>query len=315
MEYAALRAAVWVPNLLPLRAALCLGSALGWMAWRVFRIRRDVCMTNLRMAFPSAGDDRLDRIGLRSYRNVGRFVMEFARQPRLGERHLRRYVRLSDPERVQRYKAMETGVIGLSFHFGNWELLGVIQKMLGFDIHFLVGRQRNRLVDDFINRLRAAHGIELISMDSAMRRIVRIARQGGMVCWLSDQDAGGDGLVVDFLGCPASTPRGAARFSVKLGVPILCGFLVRKQGPEQVLELSELLYPDPDLSGEEAERELTQRYTDVLAEMVRRHPEQYWWPHRRWKTTGLYDGNLVGGDGFRDIEGTGKKGSSGEAST
>ncbi|MBD3368841.1 hypothetical protein GF402_00570 [Candidatus Fermentibacteria bacterium] len=307
LEYVLLRTAVWVSNMLPLRIALGLGSLLGWLAWRILRVRRGVCMTNLRMVFPSRSDEELDRIGLSSYRNVGRFVMEFARQPKLNERHFRRFVEVEEPDLLQRYLDLETGIIGLGFHFGNWELMGVIQKMVGFNIHFLVGRQRNRLVDDFMNRLRASHGIGLISMDSAMRRIVRITREGGLVCWLSDQDAGRDGLVVDFLGYPASTPRGAARFSVKLGIPIMCGFLVRKRGPEQRLELSELLYSRTDLPPEEAERDLTQRYTDILAEMVRRHPEQYWWPHRRWKTTGLYRGNLADGAGFRDIERTGNR--------
>ena len=290
LEYALLRATVWVLGLFPLGAALRAGAGLGWTAWKVLGIRRRISMINLRQAFPDRDHEELERTGLESYRNAGRFMVEFARQNRLDDNHIARHVKLDDDSReiLKEALSLETGLIGLSFHFGNWELLGVAQSRLGFDVSFLVGQQRNRLVDGFINRLRSSHGLEIITRDAAMRRIVRIARSGGIVWWPSDEEAGRDGLVVKFSGYPASTPRGAAAFSVKLGMPILVGFMVREEGPNHRLVFGGLLRPREDLGREEAELELTQRYTDLLEEMVRRHPELYWWPHRRWMTTGLY---------------------------
>jgi KDO2-lipid IV(A) lauroyltransferase len=292
VEYALLRLTVWKLSLLPLRAALGVGAALGWIAWKLLRVRREVSMINLRQAFPERRDEELARTGLHSYMNAGRFMVEFARQAGFDDDHLRRHVELDGGSEgiLEEALALERGLIGLSFHFGNWELLGVAQRRLGFDVHFLVGRQKNTLVDDYINGLRSSHGLEIIKRDAAMRRIVRISREGGIVCWLSDQDAGSSGLVVDFFGYPASTPRGAAAFSVKLGMPILVGFMVRRNGPFHRLVFTGLLRPRKDLSKEEAELELTQRYTSLLEDMVRQHPEQYWWPHRRWMTTGLYRG-------------------------
>ena len=179
-------------------------------------------------------------------------------------------------------------MILLAFPFGNWELTGVTAKHKFGDVAFLVGEQHNSLVDEYINELRASQDIQLYTRDAALRGVVESIRRKGMVCWLSDQDAGKNGLVVDFFGFPASTPRGAAAFSVKLGAPIWCIFLERTGGPRHRFRSSGLLYPAEDLSGSEAETELTQRYTGVLEEMVREAPEQYWWAHRRWKTTGLY---------------------------
>jgi KDO2-lipid IV(A) lauroyltransferase len=298
-EYLLLRSTVGVLGLLPLRAALRVGGLLGWTAWRLLRIRRDISMINLRQAFPDRSDGELDAIGLASYMNAGRFMVEFARQDRLDADHIGRHVSLDPGSRevLEEALSLDRGLIGLSFHFGNWELLGVAQKTLGFDVSFLVGRQKNTLVDNYINRLRSSHGLGIITRDAAMRRIVRTSREGGVVCWLSDQDAGGSGLVVDFFGYPASTPRGAAAFSVKLGMPILVGFMVREEGPDHRLVFGGLLRPREDLDREEAERELTQRYTALLESMVREHPEQYWWPHRRWMTTGLYRGNGSGNPG------------------
>ncbi|MBC8428691.1 MAG: lysophospholipid acyltransferase family protein, partial [FCB group bacterium] len=122
----------------------------------------------------------------------------------------------------------------------------------------------------------------------AVRGVFKAMKRGGTVLWLSDQDAGRDGIKVDFFGYPASTPRGAAAFSVKLKVPVVFGVLVREKGPYQKLILFPPIYPDSDIPREEAERKITQEYTDRLKDMIQRHPEMYWWAHRRWKSTGLY---------------------------
>lgn len=285
LEYAALRAVVLALDLMPLRMALCFGAAIGRAAW-ILGIRRKVSLINLGQAFPDLPVRARAEIGARSYANSGRFTVEFARQRRLGRRHIEKYVRVENPGIMKRLG--EEGGIGLAFHFGNWELQGVLQSYGGVSTSFLVGRQHNALVDGFVNRLRSVHGIGLISRDGAMREIFRTIREKGVVGWLSDQDAGRGGIVVDFFGMPASTPRGAAAFAVKLGCPIYPTFMVREHGPYHTAVYTEPILPRKDIPADQAEIELTQLYTRRLEDMVRRRPDLYWWPHRRWKTTGLY---------------------------
>lgn len=285
LEYAALRTVVFTIGLLPLRLALLEGAAAGYAAW-FLGIRRRVAMTNLELAFPSLAKRERARIGARSYANFGRFTVEFARQQRFGPGYLDRYMRVENPGYMERL-AREGG-IGLTFHFGNWEILGCLQSRAGGRVHLLVGRQHNPLVDGFINRLRSVNGVGLIARDGAMRSIFRIIREGGTVCWLSDQDAGRNGILVDFFGKPASTPRGAASFALRLGCPVYPIFMVREHGPYQTAVYTEPIMPRTDIPAEQAEIELTQIYTRRLEEIVRRRPDLYWWPHRRWKTTGLY---------------------------
>jgi len=288
LQYSVLRSVAFCINLVPLRLALGFGALLGWIAWSLLGIRRGVSLVNLSQAFPDRSLRELKRTGRASYMNVGRFMMEFARQDRVDRRYMDRFVEIADPGRLEEIRSLGTGVIVLAFHFGNWELTGVALKYLFGDVAFLVGEQHNGLVDEYINGLRASQDIRLYTRDAALRGVVESIRRKGMVCWLSDQDAGRNGLVVDFFGFPASTPRGGAAFAVKLGVPIWCIFLERQKGPGHIFRSSGLLYPADGLTGTEAETELTQRYTRVLEEMVSGSPEQYWWAHRRWKTTGLY---------------------------
>ncbi len=288
VQYCALMAVSAFVNALPLRAALAMGSLLGRICWSVFGLRKGVCRINIRQAFPDLDPRGIDRIGRDSYRNAGRFMVEFARQPRMNREYAGKYVSVEQTPALEQFLACGTGLLAISFHYGNWEYGGIMTGFLKPGTAFLVGEQRNALVDGHINRLRGSHGNRLLTRDAAMRGIIEIAKNGGAASWLSDQDAGKSGLVVPFFGFPASTPRGAAAFSVKLGVPISCSFMVRTRGPYQRYVLRAVLYPRTDLSKEEAELEITARYTRVLEEAVRENPDHYWWAHRRWKSTGLY---------------------------
>jgi KDO2-lipid IV(A) lauroyltransferase len=285
LEYAMVMACVALASALPWGLALAWGALLGYKAW-FLGIRRGVVMANLRQAFPGEDAAALRRIGARSYANAGRTMIEIARQRRIDARFIERNVVVDGPENQQVLK--QEGGIGLAFHYGNWELTGILQRYLAGETSFLVGEQHNPLVDGFINRLRAAHGVKLITRDGAMREIFRTLREKQVVCWLSDQDAGRNGLVVDFFGWPASTPRGAAAFSVKTGCAVVPIVLVRERGCRQRLIYGRPIRASKDLPADQAELEVTRQYTAWLEEMIKPRPDLYWWAHRRWKTTGLY---------------------------
>ncbi len=291
IEYGLSRIVIFFAGLLPIRCALAFGACLGWTAWSILGIRKKIVLQNLHQAFPEMNKRDRWRIGLHSYMNSGRFMMEFARQNRMGEDYISKHVTVQNPEALDALKSIE-GAILITGHFGNWELFGIVNRYKLGDVSFLVGRQSNSLVDAYINGMRSIHGIKLYNRKSAVKGILKSMKRGGYVCWLSDQDAGKAGVVIDFFGFPASTPRGAAAFSVKLGVPVVPSVLIRKgKGPDHILVIGEPVYPDRNLKQEEAEREVTQNYTRQFENMIRKNPELYWWAHRRWKTTGMYTCN------------------------
>jgi Kdo2-lipid IVA lauroyltransferase/acyltransferase len=288
IEYGLLRTVIFFAGLLPVRWALGIGACMGWTAWSILGIRKKIVLLNLRQAFPHMGEQELNRTGLQSYMNSGRFMMEFARQDRMGEEYIKKHVTVENPEALEALREIN-GAILITGHFGNWELYGIVNRYLLGDVSFLVGRQSNALVDGYINRMRSIHGIKLYNRKSAVKGVLKSMRGGGYVCWLSDQDAGKNGVIVDFFGFPASTPRGAAAFSVKLNVPVVPSVLIRTgKGPDHTLVIGKPVYPDRNLPQDEAEKAVTEEYTKQLEAMIIRNPGLYWWAHRRWKSTGMY---------------------------
>ncbi len=273
------------PAVLPFRLSVKLGGFLGVLAFDIFRIRRGVTLDNLKRAFK----DRMDsteriRTGRRSYINFAKSMVEFASLGRLGPERIDRLVSFSGMENARKALSGGKGAIVVTGHFGSWELLGAAAAASGLPVDFLVGEQTNQLVDRYINRLREGAGIGTIPIGVSLRGIFSSLKKNRMVAMLSDQDARRAGVFVDFFGIPSSTYPGAAQFAYKTGCPLLFCYIVRHSDETH----RAVFLPPLDVkteAGKESEIiRLTAAHAKALEEVVRVHPHQYFWAHRRWKT-------------------------------
>jgi len=273
-------------RILPYRLALSFGSFLGFLAFDVFRIRRKVTLINLKN---SLGDQKnvneLKKIGRDAYRNIGRSLVEYSLFPSLNKERISRMVEFEGAENFDEALRGGRGAIVVAGHFGSWELMGAATCQKGYPVDFLVGEQHNILVDNLMNDYRKSMGIGIIKMGAAAKGVIKALKNNRFVAMLSDQDAGNDGTVVDFFNRPASTPKGPAAFALKTNAPIIMGFIIRKNNRRQKIIIEKPLFIEKSKNKEDDIRNLTQAYTTVLEEYVRRYPDHWFWPHRRWKST------------------------------
>jgi KDO2-lipid IV(A) lauroyltransferase len=155
--------------------------------------------------------------------------------------------------------------------------------MMGYPITFAIGVQRNPLVQGLMNNLRRAAGIDLVEATSVLA-LARTVKSNKFVAMLSDQDAGPEGVFVDFLGTSASTPQGPARLALLTGAPVITGFITRLDTTRHLIRLEPRVRRDPYMSRGEAIGHITQEYTATLGSYVRKRPDLWLWGHRRWKT-------------------------------
>jgi KDO2-lipid IV(A) lauroyltransferase len=250
----------------------------------VIPIRRTVALDNLRRAFPER-DARWRRAVYREMcATMGATLAEFSRFGGAGP--IADMIALENPGAIPAALARGRGAILLSAHIGNWEAMGAGLAELGFPMTVLGARQRNPLVEDAFDRLREARSVRSITVGKSLRPIVEALRAGRCVATLADQDGGPDGFFMDFLGRPASVQSGIFRFAARAGVPIVTGFSAR-EGAGLRGEIHDPVWTEParDPAAVEAEaRRLAGIYTERVEAAVRRHPGQWWWVHRRWRT-------------------------------
>ena len=280
-EYQAVRGALALAGSLPIGVARAIGASVGRLAFAL-GVRRDVSVDNITA---SLGVDRKEAatITRRSYENLGRSVMEFSAFRRWSREELLSQVIVDGKEHLERARSAGHGGMVVAGHFGCWELAGATIAALGYPTSFLVGEQSNLRVDEVMNDLRRAQGVGIITRTSALRKVLTALRGNEFVALLADQDARKGGVIVDFLGRPASVVRGPALFAIRAKSPVIPLFIHREGRRHRVI-FEAPLWPDPSMGEDAAVEDLTRRHADALARRIREHPEEYFWPHRRWKT-------------------------------
>jgi Kdo2-lipid IVA lauroyltransferase/acyltransferase len=272
-------------QIIPISLALFIGRRLGDFVYSILRIRRKVVIQNLTMVF---GNDKtkaeIKHIAKLTYRNFGMTLMEFIRLPILTPEYIRKYTTFEGQEYLDSVLAQNRGVIVMTGHFNNWELLGAAHTFSNYKLTVYARKLRNTVVNDLVNRNRTKIRMNIISKPLATREIIKALKANHIVAFLIDQDARSHGIFVDFLGKSASTFRGPAAFAVRTRTPILRMFMSREHQAYHIVHIEPPLIPNPDANEEEEILRLTQLVTNTLETYIRRYPDQYFWFHKRWKT-------------------------------
>jgi len=290
LEYQGTRLLLFLAQTLPLPWALAVGVLLGKFTFSLLRIRRRVALENLAQAFPEKSALELKKIAQRCYENFGMMLLEYFQLPKLSAAELQRRIRFAMPKEQNPYElalALGKGAICMSGHFGNWEYMGALFAALQYPIVSLYQEQNNPYVAALIRDIRAKMNMASIPRGAALRGILKALREKKFVAILADQDAGSNGLFVDFLGRPASTGRGPAAFVLKTAAPLVFCVAIRQPGGQHRVE-AELLTFDFLENGatgdEEKLRQITEAWTKVLEKYIRQYPDHWFWMHRRWKS-------------------------------
>jgi KDO2-lipid IV(A) lauroyltransferase len=286
LEYLATLGTGFLLCLLPYPLALFVADRLGELAFSVFRVRRKVSLNNLKNSFGTEfSNKQIKKIAQQSYRNIAKSVVEYSRSPILKGKKALDLVEFQGLENFDWALKQKKGAIIVAGHFGSWELMGAATAQKGYPIDFLVGEQHNLLVDNMMNKYRQMMGIGIIKMGVAAKGVIKAVRGNRMVAMLSDQDAGNDGTFVNFLGRPASTPKGPAAFALKTDAPIIMAFIIREKSKKQKIILEKPIHIEKSGDKEKDIQNLTQAYTSMLEQYIRKYPDHWFWPHRRWKST------------------------------
>jgi len=248
---------------------------------------RDIGFDNLRRAFPER-DEAWCRDTLRgSFQNLGRLAAEVAWFDDLRPGNIHERVGFADPESERIWKervAAGKGIVATG-HYGNWELFAQAQGLMGFPIHIVHRPLRNPRLDDLLNQLRSRAGTDVIYKHAAAREILRLLRGDAMIAIPIDQHApGAQGVPIPFFGRPASTTPGPARLAQLTRAPLAVAVLVRRgTSTQHDILIRPPLEPPPPGKGEGPLRETMTVLNREFEEVVRRHPEQWLWMHRRWR--------------------------------
>ena len=286
--YLVVRMIVCLVQALPFATACKLGDRLAWLLYKIDRRHRLVALDNLRHAFGEGDQAQRDRLVRDVYRHFCTMLMEIAHMPRmLHPQNWKQHFRLLDYGPMLDLLLSDRPILIVSGHFGNWELGGYVFALFGFRTHAIARPLDNPHVDAFLRRFRENTGQKLLRKDGDFERMQKVLADRGIMMTLGDQDAGQRGLFVNFFNRPASTHKAIALFALEYNVPMMVMTCTRRPGDPSAWGYDiwggDVILPEEYQGQPDAVRAITQRVTTALEGMIRRHPEQYFWLHRRWK--------------------------------
>jgi len=285
--YVAVRLVSVAMHTFPINANLQTAKLLGTGLFLIDRKHRERALANLRRSFPDMTEQQRTDLALRSMQQMVILFAEVLFTTRLIRTDTwARYVELDNfREVLDMLLRRERGLILLTGHYGNWEILGYVLATLGFETTSIARPLDNPYVSRFLFGVREKTGQKIIAKKGATPEITAAMENKGAVGFIADQNAGSKGVFVDFFGRKASTYKSIALVAMQYEVPVIIGYARRINDRFHFkVGAQDIIYPDDWKSQADPLRYITQRYTKAIEDIVRVDPGQYWWVHRRWKT-------------------------------
>lgn len=269
---------------LPHRALLTLGRGAGILYYRFIKKQRERAIRQM-MAGLSISREEAKKLVKASFVNLATNVFEILYMPRLNEKNFHEYIEIEHLERMKAALAEGHGVVVLTGHVGTWEWLSAAFTLSGLPVTAIAKPQPNEQYTRVLNDLRATIHVEIFSRGtSELLAAARALKQGKILGFLADQDAGPGGAFIDFLGRPASTPMGPAVFARKFNAPVLPTFILRKKDGRHRVVIGEALRYEDHGDTDRDLYDFTVKMTRILERVVRENPTQWLWFQKRWNT-------------------------------
>ena len=274
-------------NIIPLGVALKLGRILGITFYKIDKRHAKNTINNLTIAFPDKKKEELNDICMNFYKNLGMVFIEIFRLNRYNKDNIGDFVEsdLSVLEDIHK----KQGILLLTAHFGNWELLAKTFSLKGYPGNVLSRPLDNPYIEKILYNLRTNSGNKVIyNRENAIKSIILALNKNEIVGFLPDENASKRiGVFVDFFGVKACTMPGMANIAAKTKSPVIPAFIVRINDGNfkkhkliigKPLEITYTGNRKTDMMN------ILKMFNETIENIIKMYPEQWFWIHNRWKT-------------------------------
>ena len=275
MTYGALSVLSSILKILSVRKLHILSQNIASILFNYIPKRKNTALKNLKIAFPDKSDEWINTTLEKCYSFFTYNFLQFLAFPFdpnsieievVGKKYLNNAINEN------------SGTVLVSAHFGSWEILGYWFGINNYPLVGIAQKQKNKGANLFFEEKRQLSGTKQVYRKSSMDSLYEILNANKILGLVSDQDARGKGVFVDFFNKPASTHKGAALFHLNTNASLIFGICVQKDIEKYRVEFI------PINPKKKSTEDITQLYTTIIEQSIKKYPEQYFWFHNRWKT-------------------------------
>ena len=249
-----------------------------------FKFTRKDYVQNIMMETLNISKEEAVKLRQKCYETFIINSFEMAKLRYISDEELLNMLEVEGLEYLNEALSRQKGVIIVSGHFSLWEIIPQWLALKGYKVTTVVRRQNNKYADQWFEEMRHAHGGKTTDSGMGLREILRALKNGYILGLMMDQDNGKKGIFVKFMNKWCSAPVGPALISLKTKAPIVPLYIFPNYEGKHFFKIYSPLYPENYENTIEGQQKLTSDYSLLHEEIIKKHPEQWFWLHRRWKT-------------------------------
>lgn len=274
----------WIAYHLPRPVQMFLGDLVGYLWFDILRLRRKVIDSNLQIAFPEWDESERIRVGRESCKGMGRALVEYFVLPHINGKNLDKYFVCDDWGPFERANEEGKGVLLLSLHLGSYDLLSAYLAIKGMDLYLISKELSAKNLNDLWFGLRKSKGVKFISDRKAKFDIIKALKKKAAVAFVIDQFTGPPiGIETEFFGKKTGSAKGLALFHAWTKSPVVPVYNYRRPDNKIQIVFGEAIELESFEDRDQTVAFMTQKYNTELEEIIKKHPEQWLWVHKRWK--------------------------------
>lgn len=286
IELLAVRAVLGSVGIFSLKNSMKFGKKVGAFLGSRFPRLLKTARRNLEIAMPNLPTEEKEKIVRGTLESLGRHLGFVSHFKKFKHEDIRNLVELVGREHFDKAHETGRGILFFTGHFGSWEVFNLLPPAFGYEMNILVRRIDNRLVEDYVDKMRTRFGSVTLDKTKSARTMFRLLEHGKLLGILADLNAQErEGVFVDFFGVPASTTMSIAKLALKTNAIVMPAFAVWEEEKQKYV-----VYLEPPVEYQRTEnheediKKLTQDITKIVEKYVRKYPEQWLWIHKRWNT-------------------------------
>ena len=262
---------------LPQRALLATAGVVHALAGPLLRSRRRIAQRNIALCFRDLDPPAQAALVDASLRNAVIGLLELLRGWFGRDADLRALVTVEGLEHLRAARAGGRGALLVTGHLNHTELGARMLALALREPVTIVARRNNRsCMERFLHAARMRVFANVVDKKDA-RGLMRALVGGETVVWAGDQDFNYRSQFVPFFGVPAATISVMSHLGRRADAAVVPYAMQRESDGRYRLRIEPAWEPLPEAQD-------AVRYMAWLEGVVRRHPAQYLWIHRRFKT-------------------------------
>ena len=269
-----------------INSALRFARLLGRGLYLIYGRGRERALENLRLSFPEKDAAWRERTARASFEHIVMLtfdVLYTSRLIRISTWH--HYIELGDMTEPLRLMLAGRGVIMVTGHYVNFEILGYALATFGLESYSIARPIDNPYINKYLLGVRQRQGQIIIDKKGATESMLNLLASGATLGFIADQNADKKGIFVDFFGRKASTYKSIGLLAMQYDLPIIVGYARRVDGQYKFqIGVTRIIKPEHWQDKDDPLFWITAEYTRAIEEFIRKEPQQYLWVHRRWKT-------------------------------